>query len=444
MAGALEHICRSFDPWPLGLGGGLARKSEPAGLALRVAASARLAEVMAGGRFVPFGSPEIADSRDRALANRLVTTALRRRGHIDIIIAELLERGLPKKAGQFEAILRIALAQLVYLPDLGAHSAIFLAVETLKRDTKGQHLRGLLNAVLRHAQANAARYWSLDEDLLIPDRYRRPGMADALLAGAPLDLTLRDDDPDLVAALAASPVMADTVRIELRDRPVEALPGFGDGRWWAQDAAAAIPARLIDCPPGGSIVDLCAAPGGKTAQLIKAGYRVTAVDNDGERLARVRQNLDRLGFTATLVDADAVSWRPAEAADAILLDAPCTATGTLRRHPEVLWRQSEAGLATLVGLQRRMLANAADCLRPGGVLVYSVCSLEVAEGEAQADWIAANLPQLEPFPIADFAAMPEALSPGGHIRTWPGMTAPGPAGGTLDGFFVARFRRAAQ
>jgi 16S rRNA (cytosine967-C5)-methyltransferase len=422
----------------------LARKSDPAGLAQRIAAAERLSQVMAGGRFAPFAPAEVADSRDRALTNRLVTTALRRRGHIDIIIGELLERGLPRKAGQFEAILRIALAQLVYLPDLGAHSAIFLAVEALKRDPRGQHLRGLLNAVLRHAQANAARYWSLDEALLLPERYRRPGAAEALLAGAPLDLTLRDDDPELVAALGATPVMADTVRIELRDRPVEALPGYAEGRWWAQDAAAAIPTRLFELPVGSRIVDLCAAPGGKTMQLAKAGYRVTAVDNDADRLARVRQNLDRVGYGATLVEADAAAWRPDDPADGILLDAPCTATGTFRRHPEVLWRQSDAGLRTLVDVQRRMLANAALSLRPCGILVYAVCSLDEAEGESQAGWVASNLPQLEAFPIAAFPAMPDALTPQGHIRTWPGMTAPGEAGGTLDGFFVARFRRTAQ
>jgi 16S rRNA (cytosine967-C5)-methyltransferase len=422
----------------------LARKAEPAGLPLRLAAARRLADVMADGRFVPLTAAETADSRDRALANRLVTTALRRRGHIDMIVGELLERGLPKKSGQFEAILRIALAQLIYLPDLGAHSAIFLAVEALKRDTKGQHLRGLLNAVLRHAQANAARYWSLDENLLLPERYRRPGTADALLAGAQLDLTLRDNDPELVAALGASPVMGDTVRIELRDRPVEALPGYAEGRWWAQDAAAAIPARLIDVPAGSTVIDLCAAPGGKTAQLIKAGFRTVAVDNDKDRLGRLKSNLDRLGYEAEIVVADAATWRPPAPADAVLLDAPCTATGTLRRHPEVVWRQSEAGLKTLADIQRAMLANAAESLRPGGVLVYSVCSLEAAEGEEQAAWIAANLAQLEPFPVDVFPDMAEVLTAEGHIRTWPGMTAPGLAGGTLDGFFVARFRRRAH
>lgn len=394
---------------------------------------------MAGARFVPFTPAEIADSRDRSLANKLVTVALRRRGHIDHILEELLERGIPKKAGGFEAILRVALAQLVYLPELGAHSAIFLAVEALKRDPRGQHLRGLLNAVLRHAQANAARYWSLPEDLLIPERYRRPGLAEALLGGAPLDLTLRDDDPELVAALGAQPVLGDTVRIELRDRRVEDLPGYAEGRWWAQDAAAAIPARLIELPKGSRVLDLCAAPGGKTAQLIKAGYEVTALDADAVRMARLEANLQRIGYHAATVLADAATL-PGRTFDAVLLDAPCTATGTLRRHPEVLWRQSEAGLKTLIAGQRAMLANAIQCLAPDGVLVYCVCSLERAEGEDQAAWVADALPDLLPMPI-DLPEMPDAVTPEGHVRTWPGMTAPGPADGTLDGFFVMRFRR---
>jgi 16S rRNA (cytosine967-C5)-methyltransferase len=219
----------------------LAKASVPAGLSPRLAAAERLDRVLAGNRFEPLGANEIADSRDRALANRLVTMALRRHGHLDVIIGELLERGLPKRAGRFAAILRLGLTQLVYMPEIAPHSAIFLAVESLKRDPKGQHLRALMNAVLRRAQANAARYWSLPEELLIPgplrDRWSAQygahavaGFADALLAGAPLDLTLRDDDPDLVAALGAQPVMADTIRITSRDRAVDALPGFTEGR----------------------------------------------------------------------------------------------------------------------------------------------------------------------------------------------------------------------
>lgn len=431
----------------------MARQKVPAGLPIRIAAAERLRKVLGGARFEPITAAELGEGRDRALANRLVTTALRRRGHIDQIISELLERGIPGKSGGFEAILRLALAQLVYLPEIGAHSAVFLAVEALKRDPKGQHLRGLLNAVLRRAQTNAARYWTLPGALLIPrslserwtDAYGASAVerfSQALLEGAPLDLTLKDEDPELVAAVGATPVMADTVRVTTRERAVEDLPGFSEGRWWVQDAAAAIPARLLKLPAGARVLDLCAAPGGKTAQLCKADYHVTAVDSDAARLERVRSNLDRLGYAAELVAADAGAFRPDQPVDAILLDAPCSATGTFRRHPEVLWAPSSGAPGNRVALQRTLLENAVEVLRPEGVLVYCVCSLEPEEGEEQAGWALANL-QLAADPIqpAELPELAEAVSPEGWVRTHPGLVAPGPAGGTLDGFFVARFRK---
>jgi len=424
-----------------------------AGLDLRLTAARRLREVLGGSRFQPFTAAEIADGRDRALANRLVTTALRRHGHLDVIIARLLDRGLPPRAGDFEAILRIGLAQLLWLPDLGAHSAIFLAVEAAKRDRKAAHLAKLLNAVLRRAQADAPKFQTLPLEALFPEASRQrwalaygaaavPAFSEALLAGAPLDLTLRDDSPELVAELGATPVLADSVRLETRDRPVEALPGYPEGRWWPQDAAAALPARLIDLPRGATVLDLCAAPGGKTAQLIKAGFAVTALDNDAQRLLRLRANLDRLGYAAETVEADAAKYKPAALFDAVLLDAPCSATGTFRRHPEVVWHRSAADIAGRVALQRRLMANAARCVRPGGVLIYCVCSLEPEEGEMQADWIAEALPELELLPIgaAEIGPLP-ALTPAGHLRTHPAIEVPLPATGTLDGFFIARFRR---
>jgi 16S rRNA (cytosine967-C5)-methyltransferase len=427
------------------------RKTEPAGLALRIIAAGRLREVLGGSRFSPFNAAEVADPRDRALANRLITTALRRHGHIDIILGELLERGMPKKSGSFESVVRLAIAQLVYLPEVGAHSAPFLAVEAVKRDPKAQHLAGLMNAVLRRAQANSARYFLMPPaDAIsqatrarwasIHDAATLESFGEALIAGAPLDLTLRDDDPALTEALGAIPVLGDTVRLDGRDRPVDALPGYAEGRWWVQDAAAAIPARLLGLPAGSAVLDLCAAPGGKTAQLVKAGYAVTAVENDPARAVRLRENLDRLGMSATLVEADAIAWRPPVPADGVLLDAPCSATGTFRRHPEVLLRTPD--LAGRVALQRTLLASAADSLKPGGVLVYCVCSLEPEEGEAQAAWALSALP-LEPMPVTagDVGGMADAVTIDGTVRIHPALVVPGVEGGTLDGFFVARFRK---
>ncbi len=431
----------------------MAHKPDPAGLKLRLIAAQRLKSVLGGDHFSPLSSTDLPDGRDRALANRLITTALRRHGQIDVMIGELLEKGLPARSGTFEAVLRLSLAQLVFMPDLGAHSALFLAVEAIKRDNKARHLSGLMNAVLRKAQSNSARYGLMDDMLLLPRAVEQrwtqtygadatARFAEALVAGAPLDLTLRDDDAELVTALGAEKLMADSVRLESRDRPVEALPGYESGGFWVQDAAAAIPARLINLPVGASVLDLCAAPGGKTAQLIKAGYRVTALDNDGKRLERLQTNMDRLGYAADVVEADAANYAPPKPFNGILLDAPCSATGTFRRHPEVLWHRSASDIAGRVRLQQALMANAFRCLEIGGILIYCTCSLEPEEGELQVDWAVGALPGLELAPISadELPALSGAVSPRGLVRTHPAMS-PGTGNAGMDGFFVARFRR---
>ncbi|MBU1306401.1 MAG: MFS transporter [Alphaproteobacteria bacterium] len=431
----------------------MAYKPEPAGLKLRLVAAERLKTVLAGDNFVPLSAADLADGRDRALANRLITTALRRHGQLNFIIHALLEKGMPGKSGTFEAVLRLSLAQLVFLPDLGAHSALFLAVEATKRDPKARHLSGLINAVLRSAQANSAKFGMLSDDLLLSDTFGDTwleaygedainGFSAALLAGAPLDLTLKQADQDLVDALGAEPLIGDTVRIDQRDRPVEALPGFAEGKWWVQDAASAIPARLLGLNPGDTVLDLCAAPGGKTAQLIKAGYDVTALDADAKRMDRLKENLTRLDYTAKTVVADAGNYAPASAFKGVLLDAPCSATGTFRRHPEVIWHRSVGDVAGRVRLQRALLANAYRCLDSAGVLIYCVCSLEPAEGEEQVDWVLQSLPGLTLWPVTpdELPDLQQAISARGTIRTHPAMHPGGHESG-MDGFFVARFRR---
>jgi 16S rRNA (cytosine967-C5)-methyltransferase len=433
----------------------LAKDKTVQGLGLRLAAAARLKAVLAGENFVPLGAGEVADSRDRALANRLVTTALRRHGQLTEVISQLLEKGLPKKSGSFEAVLRLSLAQLLYLPDLGDHSALFLAVEAIKRDTKSRHLAPLMNAILRRAQAEAKTLRALPDDLLFPDWLKTtwtnaygdvlPAFAEALTEGAPLDLTFKHDNPVLVELLGGRAISADTVRVDNRDAPVGELPGYNDGRWWVQDAAAAIPARLIKLRPGARVLDLCAAPGGKTAQLVKAGYEVTALDNDAGRLDRLRDNLRRLNYAAEVVEADGTSYEPRRTFDGVLLDAPCSATGTFRRHPEVVWHRSARDIAGRVALQRRFISHATSLLAPGGTLVYCVCSLEPEEGEAQAAWIAANRPELEPDPVtaSELPGLEMALTRDGWVRTHPALSLGDSGGkrGTFDGFFVARFRR---
>lgn len=413
-----------------------------------------MADVLAGGEFNPFTPSDMPDGRDRAVANRLVTTVLRHHGHINAIMGHLLERGKPKGAGSFEAHLRIGLAQLLYLPEMGEHSAVDLAVEALKHDNRARKYAALMNAALRRAQREAAELRAAPVEMLLPLELQKKWLkaygpdavvsaTDNLLAGAALDLTLRDDDPALIEALGARRVMADTVRIDERDKPVSGLPGYAEGRWWVQDLAAAIPARLLNVPAGSRVADLCAAPGGKTAQLIKAGHTITALDNSPQRLTRLRENLDRLGYSSEIVEADAATWRPAQGFDGVLLDAPCSATGTFRRHPEVLWHRGAARILSRVELQRTLLDNAISCLNPGGVLVYCVCSLERAEGEEQLAWMQQAHPEvaLDPIGMDELAGLPGAVTAAGAVRTHPGLAVPGDKPGTLDGFFIARFRR---
>ncbi len=421
------------------------------GLELRLKAADRLQAVLKGASFSPLTAKDIADPRDRALANRLITTALRYHGPLGLLCGELLDRGLPKKSGRFEGVLMLSLGQLLFLPELGDHSAIFLAGEAMRADQKTQHLLKLMNGVLREAQrrrdevvvsgetlfpAGLVKHWTRIYGAPMVEAFGK-----ALIEGAPLDITLKAEAPSLVEALGARPILADTVRIDSRDRPVDQLQGYAEGRFWVQDAAAAIPARLLHLSPGARVLDIGAAPGGKTAQLIKAGYNVTALDKDPQRLDRLRDNLKRLAYSAEIVTADALDYGTATPFDGVLLDAPCSATGTLRRHPEVVWHRSAADVAGRVTLQRQLIERAALCLNPGGVLIYCVCSLEPQEGEEQAKWAIAQGLQPLPIGVEELDGWAEPVTKDGWVRTHPGMTVPGENGGTLDGFFVARFRR---
>ena len=428
----------------------MTKKPDPAGLKLRLIAAERLRAVLGGEHFAPISSSELHDGRDRALANRLVTTALRRHGQINAMIFELLDKGMPGKSGTFEAVLRLSLAQLVFLPDIGAHSALFLAVEAVKRDPKARHLSGLINAMLRRAQSNSARYGMMDDSLLLPTALRDKweaaygaeevsGFADGLINGAPLDLTLRDEDQAMIDTLGAEKLTGDSVRVETRDRPVDALPFYDEGRWWVQDVSSAIPASLLKAKAGGTVLDLCAAPGGKTAQLVKAGYTVTALDSDGTRLERLNTNMARLGYSPVVVEADATSYLSEVPFDGILIDAPCSATGTFRRHPDVLHRVRPSIIAETAALQARIFARAADWVKPGGTLVYATCSLEPSEGEAQLDAFLTARSDYTIVPVEQ-SELPAGITPteAGTIRTLPGMLADQ---GGCDGFFIARLKR---
>ncbi|HMN88113.1 MAG TPA: RsmB/NOP family class I SAM-dependent RNA methyltransferase, partial [Bauldia sp.] len=257
-----------------------------------------------------------------------------------------------------------------------------------------------------------------------------------------LDLTVRSDAAGWAERLGGIVLPTGSVRL-VPSGPVDALPGFTEGAWWVQDAAAALPARLLGDVAGKHVADLCAAPGGKTAALAAAGARVTAVDASAARLTRLSANLARLGLSAETVAADILAWEPDAAFDAILLDAPCTATGTIRRHPDIAWLKRPEDVAKLADLQGRMLDRIVPWLKPGGTLVYCTCSLEPEEGEAQAARLAAR-PALAPRPVtaAEIGGLGEAVTPAGTVRTLPSQL-PGatPRLSGVDGFFVARFVR---
>jgi 16S rRNA (cytosine967-C5)-methyltransferase len=306
---------------------------------------------------------------------------------------------------------------------------------------------GLVNAVLRKLAADGpAALEGLDAERLdtppwlwsawhaaYGDAVR--DIARAHQQAAPLDLTLR---PGAAPPEGAEVLPTGSVRLPAGTRVAE-LPGFADGAFWVQDAAAALPARLLGVQNGERVADLCAAPGGKTAQLAAAGAQVVAVERDPRRLARLQDNLARLGLSAETVEADAASWAPeGPGFDAVLLDAPCTATGIIRRHPDIPHLKRAGDVAPMAETQARLLARAAALLRPGGRLVFATCSLQPVEGEAHLARAAALGLVPDPIRAEELPGLAEALTPQGTLRTRPDMWA---ARGGIDGFFAARFRR---
>lgn len=428
--------------------------SEGAGIPARRAALTLLEAVLDKGRGLDEAAPDALsglDSRDRGFARRLVLTALRRKGQTDALLQAWLARPPAGRATRVMHVLRLGLAQLLFLDD-PAHAAVDSAV-SLTRAIGLPKMAGLTNAVLRRALRDGPAMLATQDaarlntpDWLWQDWSATLGepvtraIAEAHMAEPPTDFTIPTDRNGWATRLGGTPIGAQTVRLS-QAGDVSALPGYADGAWWVQDAAATLPAGLLGDIAGRHVIDLCAAPGGKTAQLAAAGATVTAVDRSGPRLSRLRENLQRLSLSAEVIEADAISWRPPQPVNAVLLDAPCSATGTLRRHPEIAQRRGPADVAKLATLQRRLLSAAVEMLAPGGVLVVATCSLQSREGPALAAF-ADGLAGLARMPIrmeelhADWA---EAVTPDGALRTHPGLLADR---GGADGFFAARFRRA--
>ncbi|WP_081852974.1 transcription antitermination factor NusB [Bosea sp. 117] len=428
-----------------------------AGLDSRRAAVAAIEAVLGKGRPLEETLERLTrdfEPRDRALARMIAASVLRRLGSLRALLGGLLDKPLPERARRAETLLLVGAAQ-VLLMDVPDHAAVATSVTLAGEEAASAGYKGLINAVLRRiAREGTERFAALDGAGLDLPEWLMAGwvatygeatarrMALSLLTEAPLDLTVRAD-PELWAEQLGGRVLP-TGSVRLADAGnVTALPGFTDGAWWVQDAAAALPARLLDVRPGMSVVDLCAAPGGKTAQLALAGARVTAVDRSGPRLRRLAQNLARLDLEAAIVEADATNWT-APPFEALLLDAPCSSTGTLRRHPDVAWTKMPDDIASLAALQERLLDHAVELVAPGGLMVYSTCSLEPEEGERQIERLLERRSELERVPVTagECGIAPEWINAAGEVRTLPcHLPDPDPRLSGLDGFFAARLRR---
>ncbi len=389
--------------------------------------------------------------RDRALTRALAATVLRRLGTLRHVLGLFLDRGLPRQSPRVETALLLGGAQILFLnvPD---HAAVDLAVRLAQADPRAAGFAGLINAVLRRlAREGAARLAAIDTaDLDTPEWLMTcwTGAYGAVTARAiaaanrnepALDLTVKSDSEAWAKKLGGRVLATQSVRVAASGA-VGTLPGFAEGAWWVQDAAASLPARLLGDVRGRRVADLCAAPGGKTAQLALAGASVTAIDRAPARLKRLRDNLARLGLSAEIVAADVEQWT-AEPFDAVLLDAPCSSTGTIRRHPDVPWLKTAADVAKLSALQRRLLDRAVALTKSGGTLVYRTCSLEPQENEMIVADLLVRETRLQRAPInaAEIFGCQELISKDGDLRTLPCHFPDSDSRfAGLDGFYAAR------
>jgi 16S rRNA (cytosine967-C5)-methyltransferase len=408
------------------------------------------------GRSLEKGAMFNLPTRDRAITRAIVAASFRRKGQIDHVLNHFLERGLPEKSGTLYPILLSAAAQLIFLKT-PPHAAIDLAVTLTQYDPRAKRYDKLVNAVLRRVATDGEAIASALDVARVntPDwlwtrwvtywgEARAHAIAAAHLVEPPLDLTVKSDPGLWAERLSGRVLPAGSVRLLPKGR-IEALPGFDEGAWWVQDVAASLPARLLGDVRGKRVADLCAAPGGKTAQLALAGASVTAIDSSKTRLGLLRENLDRLGLKAELIVGDAATFSTDEKFDAVLLDASCSSTGTIRRHPDIPYLKSAKDIEALAVRQARLLDNAVALLKPGGTLVYSTCSLEPEEGEAQIAALMVRNDGLRLVSVGkeELAGEVDWIEPSGCLRTFPyELKLDTPEWSGMDGFFAARLIRA--
>lgn len=398
------------------------------------------------------------EPRDRAFARMLTATTLRRQGELEFVLKQFLERPLPDDKGHLWPILLVGAAQLVCLK-LPPHAVVDLGVELTRLDRGARRFAKLTNAVLRRVsekgtallEAQDAMHLNVPEWLLSrweqtygPATARQ--IAQSSLREAPLDLSVKESQSTQAWAerLGATALPMGSLRLAEHTGRIEDLPGYTEGAWWVQDAAAALVSRAAGAVAGLSVADLCAAPGGKTASLASAGAHVTAVDASRTRLARLEENMRRLGLSVEVVCADVAQWSPDREFDVVLLDAPCSATGTIRRHPDLMRQKQTQDITRLAQLQAALLARAATYVRPGGILLYSTCSLEPEEGPDQIEPFLATHAQFrrDPLVAEQLGADPAWITPSGELRTLPFHLPLEPKSlSGLDGFYVARLRR---
>ena len=409
------------------------RPSDIQGLAARRAALRLLDAVLRRGETLDQAAgPATAGlltSSDAALARAIASEALRWLADIDALIDSATRQRLADDA-KARTVLRLMLAQWLRL-ETPPHAVVATALPLLTGGPR-RLAHGVFGTLVRQ-EAKLPEAPTLPSEVATRWGERAAAIAAGLAVPPPLDVSLRDPQAgaEWAARLGGESLAAGHVRLP-RGTAVTDLPGFTDGAWWVQDLAASLPARLLGAGESRRVLDLCAAPGGKTLQLAAEDWQVTALDVSGKRLKLLRENLARTALAAEVVVADALQWEPRGPFDAIVLDAPCTATGTARRHPDVLHRIGERQVAEMTELQAALAARAAGWLKPGGQLIYAVCSLEREEGEEQAERVKLAADPIRP------EELPEWLSPTpeGWLRTDPGMLA---EYGGMDGFFIARF-----